>query len=320
MSLEPLIYALIFAGVLFMVEGIYLLIFGKSVRLESRVNRRLELLEKGEDPEEVLNTLRREREQHRTSIGLPILSPLSEKAAQANIAFTPIQLIILMVVVAVVSFFLLTFTTGASMPIRIGVSVVMGYGVVYTWVNNKAKKRVALFEEQLPDAVELIVRSLRVGHPFSSSINIVAQEMPDPLGSEFGMIADESTYGMDVNESLEKMAIRVNVQDLKFLAVAVNIQSQSGGNLAEILDGLAKVIRARFKLFRRVKAITAEARWSGWFLSCFPLIALVLINVLQPGYYDEVQASQFFVPAAIVVGVMLVINVLFMRMMVNIKV
>ncbi len=320
MSLEPLIYALIFAGVLFMVEGVYLLVFGKSVRLEGRVNRRLELLEKGEDPEEVLNTLRREREQHRTTVGLPIISPLSEKAAQANIAFTPMQLIVVMITVAIVSFFLLTFTTGAGLGIRIGVSIVMGYGVVYTWVNNKAKKRVALFEEQLPDAVELIVRSLRVGHPFSSSINIVAQEMPDPLGSEFGMIADESTYGMDVNESLEKMAVRVNVQDLKFLAVAVNIQSQSGGNLAEILDGLAKVIRARFKLFRRVKAITAEARWSGWFLSVFPLIALVLINVLQPGYYDDVQASQFFVPAAIVVGVLLFVNVLFMRMMVNIKV
>jgi len=320
MSLEPLIYALIFAGVLIMVEGIYLLIFGKSVRLEGRVNRRLELLENGEDPEEVLNTLRREREQHRTSIGLPVLSPLSEKAAQANIAFTPSQLIMVMVVVAAVSFLLLTVMTGAGLPIRIGVSLIMGYGVVYTWVNNKAKKRVALFEEQLPDAVELIVRSLRVGHPFSSSINIVAQEMPDPLGSEFGMIADEATYGMDVNESLEKMALRVNVQDLKFLAVAVNIQSQSGGNLAEILDGLGKVIRARFKLFRRVKAITAEARWSGWFLSVFPLLALVMINVLQPGYYDDVQASQFFVPAAIVVGVLLTINVIFMRIMVNIKV
>jgi len=111
-----------------------------------------------------------------------------------------------MFVVAAVSFLLLTVMTGASLPIRIGVSLVMGYGVVYTWVNNKAKKRIALFEEQLPDAVELIVRSLRVGHPFSSSIGIVAQEMPDPLGSEFGMIGDEATYGMDINESLEKMA------------------------------------------------------------------------------------------------------------------
>ena len=144
--------------------------------------------------------------------------------------------------------------------------------------------------------------------------------MPDPLGSEFGMIADEATYGMDVNDSLEKMATRIDVQDLKFLAVAVNIQSTSGGNLAEILDGLAKVIRARFKLFRRVKAITAEARWSGRFLSIFPLVALVLINVMQPGYYDEVQKSSFFFPAAIIVAAFLIVNVIFMRIMVNIKV
>ena len=320
MTFEPLIYAVVFVGILLMVEGIYLVVFGKSVRLENRVNRRLELLEKGEDPEDVLNTLRKEREQHRQGINLPILAPLSAKAAQANIAFTPAALILIMVLLGIVSFALLTFMTAASLPIRLGVSVVMGYGAVFVWLSNKAKKRIALFEEQLPDAVELIVRSLRVGHPFSSSINIVAQEMPDPLGSEFGMIADEATYGMDVNDSLEKMATRIDVQDLKFLAVAVNIQSTSGGNLAEILDGLAKVIRARFKLFRRVKAITAEARWSGWFLSIFPLVALVLINVMQPGYYDEVQKSSFFVPAAIIVAAFLIVNVIFMRIMVNIKV
>ncbi len=320
MSIEPLIYALIFVGVLFMVEGIYLVVFGKSVRLESKVNRRLELLEKGEDPEEVLNTLRKEREQHRESSGLPLLAPLSEKAAQANIAFTPVALIIVMVVVGIVSFLALTFFTGAGVYIRIAISVVMGYGGIYLWLNNKAKKRLSLFEEQLPDAVELIVRSLRVGHPFSSAINIVAQEMPDPLGTEFGMIADEATYGMDVTESLDKMARRIDVQDVKFLSVAVTIQSSSGGNLAEILDGLSKVIRARFKLFRRVRAITAEARWSGWFLSVFPICALVLIQVMKPNYYDDVKESTAFVPAAIIVGLFLFINIIFMRMMVNIKV
>ncbi|MEO1549844.1 MAG: type II secretion system F family protein [Pseudomonadota bacterium] len=320
MSAEPIIYALIFVGVLFMVEGIYLVIFGKSVRLESKVNRRLELLEKGEDPEEVLNTLRKEREQHRENRSLPVIAPLSEKAAQANIAFSPAALLVVMAIVGVAAFLGLTFFTGAGLMIRIAVSVVMGYGAVYLWLNNKAKKRLSLFEEQLPDAVELIVRSLRVGHPFSSAINIVAQEMPDPLGTEFGMIADEATYGMDVTESLSNMATRIDVQDVKFLSVAVTIQSASGGNLAEILDGLAKVIRARFKLFRRVRAITAEARWSGWFLSVFPLAALILIQVMEPNYYDDVKNSSAFVPAAIIVGVFLFVNVIFMRMMVNIKV
>ena len=320
MSTVPLIFALIFVVLLVMVQGIYLTIFGKSVMLESRVIRRLELLERGEDPEEVLNTLRREMEQHRETRRLPILAPLSEQAAQANIAFSPTALLVVMVVLGVTSFLALTFLTSAGLFVRIGISVAMGYGAVYIWLNNKAKKRMALFEEQLPDAVELIVRSLRVGHPFSSAINIVAQEMPDPLGTEFGMIADEATYGMDVTESLEKMAQRVDLQDVKFLSVAVTIQTQSGGTLAEILDNLAKVIRARFKLFRRVKAITAEARWSGWFLSMFPLLALVMIQLAQPDYYDGIKETPVFVPAAIVVGTFLVVNVIFMRMMVNIKV
>lgn len=320
MLIEPLIYALIFVGVFFMVEGIYLIVFGKSVRLESKVNRRLELLEKGESPESVLNTLRKEREQHKENMGLPVIAPLSERAAQANIAFSPVALFVVMVVLGIVSFLALTFFTGAGIFVRLGVSVVMGYGAVYVWLNNKAKKRLALFEEQLPDAVELIVRSLRVGHPFSSAINIVAQEMPDPLGTEFGMIADEATYGMDVTESLDKMAQRIDLQDVKFLSVAVTIQSSSGGNLAEILDGLAKVVRARFKLFRKVKAITAEARWSGWFLSVFPIAALIVIQLIDPNYYEDVKDTSAFVPAAIVVGIFLFVNVIFMRIMVDIKV
>lgn len=320
MNLEPLIYAAIFIGVFFMIEGIYLLVFGKSVRLESKVNRRLELLEKGTSPEEVLNTLRKEREQHESHQGLPVLAPLSDRAAKANIAFSPTGLLVVMVVIGIMSFLLLTFFTNAGPVIRIGLAVVMGYGAVYLWLNNKAKTRIALFEEQLPDAVELIVRSLRVGHPFSSAINIVAEEMPDPLGTEFGMIVDEATYGMDVIESLNKMAERIDIQDVKFLAVAVGIQSQSGGNLAEILDGLAKVIRSRFKLFRRVKAITAEARWSGWFLSAFPIAAMIVIQLIEPHHFDKVKDTAVFVPAAIFVMIMLFINVLFMRAMVNIKV
>ncbi|MEM9196563.1 MAG: type II secretion system F family protein [Pseudomonadota bacterium] len=317
---EPLIYAAIFVGVLLMVEGIYLAAFGKSVRLQSKVNRRLELLEKGEDPEEVLNQLRKEREQHAERGGFPLLAPLNDNASKANIAFSPSGLLLVMLVVGVVVFFALTFLSSAALPIRAGVAVLMGYGTVYIWLRNKAKKRTSLFEEQLPDAVELIVRALRVGHPFSSAINVVATEMPDPIGTEFGLIADEATYGMDVTESLEKMALRVDIQDLKFLSVAVSIQAKSGGNLAEVLDGLSKVIRSRFKLFRRVRAITAEARWSGWFLSAFPVLALIMVQLIRPDYYDDVKQTALYTPAAIVVGIMLVVNIFFMRMMVNIKV
>ena len=320
MSAEPIIYGVIFLGVLLMVEGLYLVAFGRSISLSSKVNRRLDLLEKGNDRQSVLETLRKEREQHNLSLRVPLLSIIADKAAKANIAFSPKALVMVMVLLAGVAFVALTFLTTAGLAVRIAVSAVMGVGAVYMWLNKKAKARMALIEEQLPDAVELMVRSLRVGHPFSSAVNIVAQEVADPLGSEFGIIADEAAYGMDITESLARMAEQIDLQDLRFLAVAVNIQQKSGGNLAEILEGLAKVIRARFKLFRRVKAITAEAKWSGMFLSIFPLLALVGINLMQPDYYDEVMETEFFIPAVLIVGVMLAMNYFFMKMMVDIKV
>ena len=319
-SAEPIIYGLIFIAVLVLVEGIYLTVFGKSISLNSRVNRRLEMLERGQGREQVLEQLRKEMTQHLKSRSIPLYAILASKAQKANIAFTPGQLVMMMVVLGIVAFFGLSFATAADLPVRAAVAVAMGIGGIYVWVNRKAKKRMSMIEEQLPDAVELMVRSLRVGHPFASAVNIVAKEVPDPLGSEMGVIADEAAYGRDMGESLKGMAERIDTQDMRFLAVAVTIQAQSGGNLAEILDGLAKVIRSRFKLFRRVKAITAEAKWSGMFLSFFPLGALVMINVLQPGYYDEVKETSFFVPACLVVAAFLGVNMFVMRMLVNIKV
>ncbi|MDO9524144.1 MAG: type II secretion system F family protein, partial [Gemmobacter sp.] len=232
----------------------------------------------------------------------------------------PMALIGVMILLSALAYLGLWVGTEADAAVRALVAVVMGFGGVYMWVNKKANKRLAMVEEQLPDAVELMVRSLRVGHPFSSAISIVAKEVPDPLGTEFGVIADEAAYGRDVAESLKALAERMDMQDLRFLAVSVSIQSQSGGNLAEILDGLAKVIRARFKLFRRVKAITAEAKWSGMFLSGFPIAAMIGIQLLKPDYYDEVKETAAFIPAALVVGTFLVINVIYMKIMVNIKV
>ena len=315
-----IVYGLIFLAVLLLVEGLYLVVFGKSISLNSRVNRRLDLLEKGGQREKVLEQLRKEASQHLRAKGIPLYSILASKAQKANIAFSPKALMGVMALLSVVAFVGLQIGTAAPTPVQIAVAIVMGVGAVYFWISRKAKKRMDLVEEQLPDAVELMVRSLRVGHPFSSAIQIVSKEVPDPLGTEFGMIADESAYGREVSESLKDLAERMDMQDLRFLAVAVTIQQQSGGNLAEILDGLAKVIRARFRLFRRVRAITAEAKWSGMFLSAFPLVVLAVIQVLKPDYFDTVKDTAAFVPAALIVFTFLAINMIFMKMMVNIKV
>ena len=320
LSIEPIIYGLIFVGVLVLVEGIYLTVFGKSISLNSRVNRRLEMLDKNSNREEVMEKLRKEMEMHIKSRRIPLYAILAQKAQKAAIAFSPKQLIGLMGLLGVLAFGALTIGTSTSLPIRAMVSAAMGVGGIFMWISMKANKRMGLLEEQLPDAIELMVRSLRVGHPFSSAIAIVASEVADPLATEFGIISDEAAYGRDVGEALKDMAERLDMQDLRFLAVAVTIQQQSGGNLAEILDGLAKVIRARFRLFRRVKAITAEAKWSGKFLSGFPLLALVGIQILDPNYYDEAMEHPYFIPACLVVGAFLVLNLIVMRALVNIKV
>ena len=319
-SPELIVYGLIFVGVFVLVEGVYLTVFGKSISLNSRVNRRLEMLDKGAKREEVLEQLRKEMKQHAENRGIPLYSVLAEKAQKAAIAFSPMQRILMMVAVSVFAFMGLTVGTQTGVITRAAIAVMMGVGGVYTWVSMKAGKRISMIEEQLPDAIELMVRSLRVGHPFSSAIQIVSKEIEDPLATEFGVIADEAAYGRDLGEALKDMAERLDMQDLRFLSVAVTIQQQSGGNLAEILAGLSKVIRARFRLFRRVKAITAEAKWSGKFLSGFPVMALIAINVMDPNYYDEVKDHWLYIPGCIAVGVFLGLNLIVMKILTNIKV
>lgn len=319
-GIEPLIYGLIFVGVVALVEGLYLVTFGKSISLNSRVNRRLELLEKGGRREQVLEQLRKEMRQHLQSQKIPLYSLLAEKAQKAAIAFSPQQLMMLMGGLGAMSFVVLSVATQTPLPVRILGSVVIGVGAIYYWVNSKANKRLAMLEEQLPDGVELMVRSLRVGHPFSSAITMVSKEVEDPLATEFGIIADECAYGRDVGEALDEMAARLGLQDLRFLSVAVTIQAQSGGNLAEVLDGLAKVIRSRFRLFRRVKAITAEAKWSGKFLSGFPLFVLAVTLINDPNYYDGVMDHPWFIPCCFIVGGMLTANLIVMRFLTDIKV
>lgn len=322
MEISPIliIYGAIFLGVLLLVEAIYLLVFGRSIQLGSRMNRRMEFIEKSNSRTEALEKLRKEISQHAGGMRIPFYTLLAEKAAQGRIAFSPMALIGMMVVASAAVYSALTMATAAAEALKGALAVSMGVGSIWFWVAKKAKKRMDMIEEQLPDAIDLIVRGLRVGHPFIHALSSAAKEIPDPLGSELGLIADEASYGRDMGEALSAFAERMGMQDLRFLAVAVSIQQTSGGNLAEILDGLGKVVRARFRLFRRVRAITAEAKWSGMFLSGFPIAAMILISLIKPDYYDEVKETAYFIPVALVVFAFLGINILYMRKMVNIKV
>jgi tight adherence protein B len=194
---------------------------------------------------------------------------------------------------AVATLALMILTKSLVLPLL--AAPVTGFALPYFYLRRKRNKKMTLFGKQLPEAVDLITRSLKAGHPVPVAIAMVAREMPDPIGSEFGMVADEVTFGSDLVTALGNLYNRVGHPDLPLLVSSVSIQSTTGGNLREILDGLSKVIRDRLKMKAKIRAISAEGRISAVFLSAMPVILFIVLLMLMPDYYNGVwQFSQTY--------------------------
>lgn len=320
MQTELLIYGIVFVGVFALIEGLYLFAFGRNITINNKVNRRLSMLSEAGSREDVLAKLRKELDMHETARNIPIYSLLATQIQKAVLPISPLQTIGIMAILSFVVFIVVSIATASGLGTKLILAGLIGIGGPVMWVGSKAKKRMQLLEEQLPEAINLMVRSLRVGHPFTSALSIASNESQDPLATELGIVADEIAYGRDVGDSLNHMAHRLDMQDLRFLAVAVTIQQQSGGNLAEILNGLTEVIRERFRLFRKVQAITSEAKSSGKLLSAFPFIAILAVNLLDPNYYDDVIEHPLFTIGCFVVFGFIFANLIVMKMILNIKV
>src|SRR5262249_38919461 len=154
-------------------------------------------------------------------------------------------------------------------------------------------RRQARFGLQFPDALDVIVRSLRAGHPVPVAIQMVAREMPDPVGTEFGMVADEITYGADLETAMRNVYFRVGQEDLPLFVTAVAIQTTTGGKLSGILENLSAVIRQRFKMRRKVRALAAEGRFSAILLSAVPILLFLILKVIAPDFYSSVWHIDF---------------------------
>jgi tight adherence protein B len=152
----------------------------------------------------------------------------------------------------------------------------------------KRSKRHKAFGEQFPDAIDIIVRSLKAGHPVPVAISMVAREMPDPIGSEFGIVSDEVTYGADLESAMRNLYFRVGQDDLPLFVTAVAIQGSTGGNLSEILQNLSAIIRLRFKMRRKVKALAAEGKYSAIILSGLPIAMFMILQAMTPEFYGKV--------------------------------
>ena len=149
-------------------------------------------------------------------------------------------------------------------------------------------RRYRKLETQLPDAADVLVRSLKAGHPIVSSIRLVARELADPIGTEFAIVADEMTYGLDLETAMNNLGLRVGQEDFTLIVMATNIQASTGGNLAEILGNISKVVRERLKLRLKVKSLSAEGRLSAIILSVIPLALFGLLAVIAPNFYGEI--------------------------------
>ena len=267
-------------------EALYLLFFSRA-SYRSQINRRLRLSRDQKSRENVLVELRRER--GLTSGGHYRLGlvGLNRLILQSGLTIGLARLVIIVAVISVVAFvavFLLRDDLVEATAAALLSATALPYLALRMLRSNRQKK----FAAQFPDALDTIVRSLRAGHPVPIAITMVGREMPDPMGSEFGMVSDEITYGADLETAMRNLYSRIGSDDLPLFVTAVGIQGSTGGNLGEILENLSGVIRQRFKMRRKIRALAAEGRASAMILSALPIGMFVVIQFLVPDFYGSV--------------------------------
>jgi tight adherence protein B len=326
--LTPLIYISAFLAVVIAVQAVTYFVFSSRDR-DRKINRRLSLLEAGIKPEKVYSSLLRVPHGHFGDH--PFLVQMQYKLAtycrRAGVDLTPGRLIAIFSGLAaffwVVSLFVSRFTSAYDTIVHGFVSLagscILSALIIWVWISRRQAKQKRLLEEQLPTALDVINRAIRAGHPVVSAIQLAANEMGDPVGSEFGLIVDETTYGFEFSEALMNFARRTGSEDAHFFAVSVSVQSETGGNLAEILEGLANVIRSRNMLGKRVKALSSEGRASAILLSVLPALVVGFMLLMSPSYYTTKFSDPIFWPTVGVVAVIYLIGWWMMHRIINFK-
>lgn len=300
------------------VEGIYLLFFNtRSYR--KNVNRRLRLLDNPPDREGVLVQLRRERGLTMTGdYQLPLVA-LNRLILQSGLKLGIGKFAIYVVVLALFAFGLV-MTIRDDMLEALGTALFCCTLLPLLLLKFKRGRRQKKFGAQFPDALDIIVRSLRAGHPVPVAINMVTREMADPIGTEFGIVSDEVTYGADLETAMRNLYFRIGQDDLPLFVTAVAIQTSTGGNLGEILENLSAVIRQRFKMRRKIRALASEGRASAMILSSLPILMFLVIQVITPQFYASVWNEDMTkICLAAAGGWMLIGNIIMFRM-VNFKI
>ncbi len=324
------ILLVIFAAVFLLVQlGLRLFAADRSKR--KAVNYRLKLIREGASREAVMGALRKNQPQ--AFAGLPPFIGGAMRSFQRTIfasglPFTPLQIFLAMATGFAIVFTLavvLTYISGwtltfGSIQLLLIFSIAISVALPLLILRFKANSMRKAIERQFPVAVDIFVRALRSGHPIASAIELLTEEMEDPIGSEFGLVNDEVTFGADLTGALAAMADRWDLEDMRMFVVSLSVQSETGGNLAEILENLSTVIRARAQMYMKVRALSSEGRMTGWMLSVLPIFAFVSVFLGSPDFYLEVADDFIFITGAIGLIVLYFIGVFMIRRMIDLKV
>lgn len=313
---SSLAYVGVFLGALLIFEGLRQIITRSESRSEAR-NRRMRMIAEGASTEDLLRLLKPRADGWRLN-SLPLIGTLPADIRKAGLTIKPGAFLSLCLGATAV--LALAASTVISPVTSAGVAVLLCLVLPLLRLRALRNKRMKELTKQLPDALDLMARSLKVGHPLNTSIAAVARDMRDPIASEFGTVVDQVSYGDDLVDAFMDFADRMDIEDVRYLAVSVAIQHGTGGDLARVLSTLSKVIRDRMAMRRRIQAISAEGRLTALFLSALPLVIFVGSSVTNPGYYWDVAGDPLFRPFAVIVVGLTIGNYIAMRRLVNFRI
>ena len=240
---------------------------------------------------------------------------------------TPRLMLILLLAPFVILFGIIMIMISTDTPLGFGrllllgtFSLGIGLFIPLLALQIRANQMCKKILDQFPVALDVFVRGLRAGHPVAAALDLLTVEMPDPIGSQFGLVVDEVTYGADLRDALQSMAERWDSADMRMFVVSLSVQAETGGNLAEVLDNLAKVIRERQSLMLKVRALSSEGRMTAIILTALPVLAFTTLFTLNPPFYLDVADDRAFVPGFVSLILLYIVGFVAIRRMVDIKV
>ena len=310
------------AVVLFLlVSGVLNLARSLANKDAARVKGRLQALAMTDATARTINLVRREELSDVPWLNRMLgrwawVGDLGRLIRQGEAKGTPGMYIILSLLLACIGFLVGKFSVGGLSYL----TVPLFADLPFRYLRRKRNKRMEVFQKQLPDALDLIARALKAGHTFGGGMRLAADEFPPPMGKELAKTLDEVNFGMDVGRAMENLIRRVECTDLKFFVVAVNIQRETGGNLAEIVSNIAGLVRERYVLFGKVRVLSAEGRLTAWILLALPIIIACVLYIINADYMGKLLFSEFGHKLLIGAACSMTVGTLIILRMIKIKV